>query len=390
VAVAARGLDEVERVAAELRDRGGRASAFRCDVARPDDVQALVLGASEALGPVDILVNNAGVGSSAPLERVTLEEWSRVWAVNATGTFLCTRALLPAMLARGWGRVVNVASVAGLEGAKYVAAYTASKHAVVGFTRAVAAEVAGRGVTVNALCPGYVDTPLTRATLAGIRERSGAGEREALERLLAHAGQARLIEAGEVAEAVVALCRDAAADTNGEAIRMDGRSGSAGRDHRGAMGAAGFEAIDPEELGAPRGWSHGMLAPAGGRLLFVAGQDGTDAAGAPVPDGFVEQFGLALGKAVAVVRAAGGTPDAIGRLTIFVTDVEEYRARRADLKATYRAHMGRHFPAMALVEVGALVDPRARVEIEATAVVPAGGATPATDRPAPSRPPSDP
>src|SRR4029077_3817430 len=115
---------------------------------------------------VDILVNNAGISHSAPLPRTTLADWNRMLTVNATGTFLCTQAFLPGMVARHWGRVVNIASVAGLGGGKYIAAYSASKHAVVGFTRSVAAEVAGTGVTVNAVCPGYVDTDMTRESVA--------------------------------------------------------------------------------------------------------------------------------------------------------------------------------------------------------------------------------
>lgn len=130
-----------------------------------------------------------------------------------------------------------------------------------------------------------------------------------------------------------------------------------------------YELINPEELGAPRGWTNGMLGPAGGRILFVAGQDAAEPEGVVTEDDFVEQFGIALGKAVTVVREAGGGPEDIGRLTIFVTDMEEYRTRRGELKDVYRAHMGRHYPAMALMQVAALVDPRARVEIEATAVV---------------------
>jgi NAD(P)-dependent dehydrogenase (short-subunit alcohol dehydrogenase family) len=222
VAVVARNEDQVVEVASRLRKQGYGAFAFRCDVAEPRDVREVALAAREAMGRVDILVNNAGTASSNPLRRVTLDEWSHVMAVNVTGTFLFTKALLPGMVEHGWGRVVNVASLAGLKGAKYVSAYTASKHAVVGFTRAVAAEVEGTGVTVNAICPGYVNTPLTQETVARIIDKTGKSYAEAMKALLEQAGQYRLIPPTDVADAIVELCGDAAAHTSGEAIPMDG------------------------------------------------------------------------------------------------------------------------------------------------------------------------
>ena len=130
-----------------------------------------------------------------------------------------------------------------------------------------------------------------------------------------------------------------------------------------------YELINPEELGAPRGWTNGMLGPVDGRILFVAGQDAAEPGGEVTTDDFVEQFGIALGKAVTVVREAGGGPEDIGRITVFVTDVAEYREAREDLGVAYRSLMGKHYPAMALVQVVALVDPRAKVELEATAVL---------------------
>lgn len=223
VAVAARHMDQVVEVADALREEGCEAYPFRCDVTRPDEVRELAFGAGEAMGHVDVLVNNAGTATSNPLERITLDEWNQLIAVNATGTFLCTQALVPGMLERGWGRVVNVASVAGVRGARYIAAYAASKHAVVGFTRSIAAEVAGKGVTVNAVCPGYVDTPLTDEAIERIAARTGATREEALRTLLDHESQPRLIRASEVAERAVALCLEGSEDTNGEAIVMDGR-----------------------------------------------------------------------------------------------------------------------------------------------------------------------
>ena len=131
-----------------------------------------------------------------------------------------------------------------------------------------------------------------------------------------------------------------------------------------------FRHIDPAELGAPSGWTNGMLGPAGGRVLFVAGQDAAGPGGHVTTDDFVEQFGIVLGKILTVVRASGGEPAHIGRMTIFVGDLDAYRSLRPEIGRVYREHMGRHFPAMALVEVSRLVDPRALVEIEATAVLP--------------------
>ena len=131
-----------------------------------------------------------------------------------------------------------------------------------------------------------------------------------------------------------------------------------------------YEIFNPEVLGAPRGWNNGMLAPAGGRVLFVAGQVASDETGRIVSDDFAEQFGVALGHCVTVVEAAGGTAEDIGRLTVFVTDMEAYRGSLKELGPAYRDVMGRPYPAMALVRVAGLVDPAAMVEVEATAVIP--------------------
>lgn len=130
-----------------------------------------------------------------------------------------------------------------------------------------------------------------------------------------------------------------------------------------------YEHINPEELGAPRGWTNGMLAPVDGRVLFIAGQDAAEVGGEVATDDFVQQFDLVLGKVLTIVRAAGGGPEDVGRMTIFVTALDEYRSGRREIGERYRAHMGKHFPAMALVEVRGLLDPGAKVEIEATAVI---------------------
>ncbi|MSR20478.1 MAG: SDR family oxidoreductase [Gemmatimonadetes bacterium] len=222
MALAARNESQVVEVAAQMRRDGLKAFAFRCDVTDPRQVRELALSAREAMGRIDILVNNAGTATSNPLGKISLSEWEHIMAVNATGTFLCTQSVYPAMVERRWGRIVNVASLSGLEGDRYIAAYVAAKHAVVGFTKAVAAEAEGTGVTVNAVCPGYVDTPLTDETIARIMHLSGKSWHDALRSILEKAGQPRLIRAAEVAEAVVNLCSDQAAARNGEVVILDG------------------------------------------------------------------------------------------------------------------------------------------------------------------------
>jgi NAD(P)-dependent dehydrogenase (short-subunit alcohol dehydrogenase family) len=176
----------------------------------------------ERLGRVDVLVNNAGVASGAPLPRTTLDDWRAHLDVNATGAFLCTRAVVGGMIERGDGRIVTVASVAGLTGAPYTAAYAASKHAAVGLMRATAAEIAGTGVTANAVCPAYVDTDMTRRTVANIVERTERTAEEAEAALEAMTPLGRLLEPDEVAAAVVFLASPEAAAINGQALVLDG------------------------------------------------------------------------------------------------------------------------------------------------------------------------
>jgi NAD(P)-dependent dehydrogenase (short-subunit alcohol dehydrogenase family) len=174
------------------------------------------------LGRVDVLVNNAGIGTGAPLARTTLDEWGAHLDVNATGAFLCTRAVLGGMIERGDGRIVTVASVAGLVGARYTAAYTASKHAAIGLMRATAAELAGTGVTANAVCPAYVDTDLTRRTVENIVAKTGRSAEKAQSELEQMTPLGRLLEPDEVAAAVVFLASPEAAAINGQTLVLDG------------------------------------------------------------------------------------------------------------------------------------------------------------------------
>ncbi len=222
VVVAARSGDRIEKVAAEVRNAGGKAWAVQCDVTDPASVHNLAQAAARRAGVVDILVNNAGAAHSAPLVKITLEDWNRVLAVNATGTFLCTQAFVPAMLMRKKGAIVNVASVAGLAGARYIAAYAAAKHAVIGLMRSVAAELEGTGVTCNAVCPGYVDTEMTTESVARVVAKTGKDSGDALAAMLASAGQKRLITVEEVAQAVLRLADPRGARPNGKAVTIAG------------------------------------------------------------------------------------------------------------------------------------------------------------------------
>jgi NAD(P)-dependent dehydrogenase (short-subunit alcohol dehydrogenase family) len=222
VMVSARSENEIESVAGELRQRGHTAWAVPCDVTDPAQIFGLAETAAERLGQVDILINNAGTVTSAPLKALTLETWNRTLAVNATGVFLCTKAFLPGMVERGWGRVVNVASIAGKTGGPYISAYAASKHAVLGFTRSVAAEVATTGVTVNAVCPGYVDTPMTDRSVERIVEKTGADPEKVRDTMRRTSPQNRLMQPEEIALAVVNLCDPGARGMNGQAVVIDG------------------------------------------------------------------------------------------------------------------------------------------------------------------------
>jgi NAD(P)-dependent dehydrogenase (short-subunit alcohol dehydrogenase family) len=184
--------------------------------------EAHVAAFFDRLERVDVLVNNAGFASSASLARTTLDEWRAHFDVNAAGAFLCTRAVVGGMIERGDGRIVTVASIAGLVGLRYTAAYAASKHAAVGLMRATAAEIAGTGVTANAVCPAWVRTDMTKRTVANIVEKTGRTAEEAESELEAMTPLGRLLEPDEVAAAVVFLASPEAGAINGQALVLDG------------------------------------------------------------------------------------------------------------------------------------------------------------------------
>jgi NAD(P)-dependent dehydrogenase (short-subunit alcohol dehydrogenase family) len=220
VAIAARSPDQVAAAAAAVAGLGVQALPLVLDVTDEGAVARGVASTAARLGPVDVLVNNAGIAESAPFAKTDAALWDRHFRVNATGPYLLARAVLPGMLERRWGRVINVASLAGLVGAPYVTAYTASKHALVGFTRALAAEVAGKGVTVNAICPGFAATDIVWNGARNIAARTGKSFEEAVEAMARLNPGGRLIEPAEIAAVAAKLLRDDA--TNGEAIVLDG------------------------------------------------------------------------------------------------------------------------------------------------------------------------
>jgi len=225
VVISGRTLSKLEKLAEELRQEGRNVWAAACDVSDPAAITRLAAVAKDKLGPVDILVNNAGIAESAPIARTSLEDWEKMLRINATGAFLCLQTFLPDMLERKWGRIVNVASMAGLMGMPYIIAYAASKHALVGLTRAAAAEVGKHGVTVNAVCPGYVDTPMTDASIENIVRKTGKTADEARAAMIATMPGGRMIQPAEVATAVLALIEDGTGTRNGEAVVIDGREG---------------------------------------------------------------------------------------------------------------------------------------------------------------------
>lgn len=218
-------LGRGESALREAQDRLGRPDRVgyvSADIERRSQVDEAFARARQWGGVVDVLVNNAGQAVSERFDRIGEDDWNRMIAVNLSGTFHCMQAVLPGMLELGWGRIVNVVSTAGLIGYPYVSAYCAAKHGVIGLTRSVALEHARRGITVNAVCPGYTETDIVQDAVANITQKTGMTPEQARAKLAERNPQGKLVQPDEVADAVAWLCLPGSSSINGQAIPVDG------------------------------------------------------------------------------------------------------------------------------------------------------------------------
>lgn len=223
VVVGARRVETINAVADAIKANGGTAHAIPIDVAEPEQVAQFVKSSADALGGIDILINNAGIAKSAKFATHPDELWHQTIAVNLTGVYYTTKAVVPTMLQQQWGRIITVASVASKVGGQYIAAYNASKHGVLGLTRSLAIELSPH-ITVNAICPGYVDTPMTDATIENITSRTGLSKEQAIAALVDKNPQGRLVQSSEITALALYLASDAASGINGQGINVDGGS----------------------------------------------------------------------------------------------------------------------------------------------------------------------
>ncbi len=222
VAVTARTAAELEQLSADIQAMGRQSWMTSCDVTSLEQVQQMAKTFLDGMGGIDILVNNAGNAGSHKFLNHPDELWNRMLAINLTSVYQVTKAFIPHLIEQRYGRVITIASIASRVGGGYIAAYTAAKHGVLGLTRALATEMLPYNITVNAICPGYVDTPMTDASVNNIVARTGMAESEARAALVKTSPQNRLIEPEEVAAIAVFLAQDSSKGITGQAINIDG------------------------------------------------------------------------------------------------------------------------------------------------------------------------
>jgi 3-hydroxybutyrate dehydrogenase len=222
VALGARSEKDLQKVASAIEAEDGKALPVFLDVADKASIDEAASKVVAELGPVEIVVNNAGIAESAKTVEMSDDLWDEHLQVNLTGAYRVTKAFLPGLIERGWGRIINIASTAGKVGFLYTAAYCASKHGLIGFTRALALEMARYDITVNAICPGFVATDMAARSAAKIARKTGVSEEEARSKLARISPQNRMIEPEEVAEVAVMLASEQARGINGQAINVDG------------------------------------------------------------------------------------------------------------------------------------------------------------------------
>lgn len=222
VGVTARTSSEIEQLVTQIKDKGRHSLAVACDVTDAEQVQHMATTLREGLGGVDILVNNAGNAGSHKFLDHPDELWHRMLAVNLTSIYYVTKAFVPTLVEQRYGRIINIASIASRAGGRYIAAYVAAKHGALGLTRSLATELLPYNITVNAICPGYVDTPMTDTSVSNISSLTGMTQAQARETLEKSSPQRRLIEPEEVASIAIFLALDISKGITGQAINIDG------------------------------------------------------------------------------------------------------------------------------------------------------------------------